>query len=46
MIVLETHVLVWWVDGDARKLSRKARQALKTIWSALTPVRPSSTAIA
>lgn len=29
MIVLDTHVLVWWVDGDAKKLSRKARQALE-----------------
>jgi PIN domain nuclease of toxin-antitoxin system len=28
MIVLDTHVLVWWVDGDTKKLSRKARQAL------------------
>jgi PIN domain nuclease of toxin-antitoxin system len=29
MIVLDTHVLVWWVDGDTRKLSRKARDALE-----------------
>lgn len=29
VIVLDTHVLVWWVDGDTRKLSRKARQALE-----------------
>lgn len=29
MIVLDMHVLVWWVDGDAKKLSRKARQALE-----------------
>jgi PIN domain nuclease of toxin-antitoxin system len=29
MILLDTHVLVWWVDGDTRKLSRKARQALE-----------------
>ena len=29
MIVLDTHVLVWWVDGDTKKLSRKARQALE-----------------
>ncbi len=29
MIVLDTHVLVWWVDGEAKKLSRKARQALE-----------------
>jgi PIN domain nuclease of toxin-antitoxin system len=28
MIILDTHVLVWWVDGDTKKLSRKARQAL------------------
>jgi PIN domain nuclease of toxin-antitoxin system len=27
MIVLETHGLAWWVDGDAKKLSHKARQA-------------------
>ncbi len=29
MIVLDTHVLVWWVDGDSKQLSRKARQALE-----------------
>jgi PIN domain nuclease of toxin-antitoxin system len=29
MIVLDTHVLVWWADGEAKKLSRKARQALE-----------------
>ena len=29
MIVLDTHVLVWWVDGETKKLSRKARQALE-----------------
>lgn len=29
MIVLDTHVLVWWVDGDSKKLSRKARQAIE-----------------
>jgi len=29
MIILDTHVLVWWVDGDTGKLSRKARQALE-----------------
>ena len=29
MIVLDTHVLVWWVDGEMKKLSRKARQALE-----------------
>jgi PIN domain nuclease of toxin-antitoxin system len=29
MIVLDTHVLVWWVAGETKKLSRKARQALE-----------------
>ena len=29
MIVLDTHVLVWWVDGETKRLSRKARQALE-----------------
>jgi PIN domain nuclease of toxin-antitoxin system len=29
MIVVDTHVLVWWVDGDTKKISRKARQALE-----------------
>lgn len=29
MIVLDTHVLVWWVDGDSKKLSRRARQAIE-----------------
>ena len=28
MIVLDTHVLVWWVDGERKKLSRSAVQAL------------------
>lgn len=28
LILLDTHVLVWWVDGQTEKLSRKARQAL------------------
>ena len=28
MIVLDTHVLVWWIDQDNRKLSRRAQQAL------------------
>ena len=28
MIVLDTHVLIWWVNGDAKRLSRKARQML------------------
>lgn len=28
MIVLDTHVLVWWV-ADAKKLSRKARETIK-----------------
>lgn len=29
MIVLDTHVLVWWVDGDTKKMSRKACQVLE-----------------
>jgi PIN domain nuclease of toxin-antitoxin system len=29
MIVLDTHVLVWWVDGQVKKLSRKARQTIE-----------------
>lgn len=29
MILLDTHILVWWVDGEKQKLSRKARQALE-----------------
>jgi PIN domain nuclease of toxin-antitoxin system len=29
VIVLDTHVLVWWVPGERRKLSRKAAQALQ-----------------
>lgn len=29
MILLDTHVLRWWVDGDVKKLSRKARQLLE-----------------
>lgn len=29
MIVLDTHVLVWWVNEDKKKFSRKARQALE-----------------
>ncbi len=29
MILLDTHVLVWWVDGDIKKLSRTARQVLE-----------------
>jgi PIN domain nuclease of toxin-antitoxin system len=29
MIVLDTHVLVWWVGGETKKLSRKARQVLE-----------------
>lgn len=28
MIVLDTHVLVWWVTGQASELSRKARTAI------------------
>jgi PIN domain nuclease of toxin-antitoxin system len=29
MIVLDTHVLVWWVDGDTKKLSRRVCQTLE-----------------
>ncbi|HEX5278715.1 MAG TPA: type II toxin-antitoxin system VapC family toxin [Micropepsaceae bacterium] len=29
MIVLDTHVLVWWVAGEPKNLSRKARQAIE-----------------
>lgn len=29
MILLDTHVLVWWVNDEKRKFSRKARQALE-----------------
>lgn len=29
MIVLDTHVLVWWVDGETKNFSRKARQVLE-----------------
>ena len=29
MIVLDTHALVWWVDGDTKKFSRKARQTIE-----------------
>ena len=29
MIVLDTHVLVWWVDGDTKKLSRKVCRVLE-----------------
>lgn len=29
MIALDTHVLVWWVNEDKRKFTRKARQALE-----------------
>lgn len=29
MILLDTHVLVWWVDDDIKKLSRKARRLLE-----------------
>lgn len=28
MIVLDTHVLIWWVNGEVSKLSRKAVRAL------------------
>lgn len=29
VIVLDTHVLVWWVDNQGTNLSRKAAQALR-----------------
>ena len=29
MILLDTHVLVWWVNSEKQKSSRKARQALE-----------------
>ncbi len=29
MIVLDTHVLLWWVGGDEKKLSRKVRRLLE-----------------
>jgi PIN domain nuclease of toxin-antitoxin system len=29
VIVLDTHVLVWWVGDQRKKLSRKAAQALQ-----------------
>ncbi len=29
MIVLDTHVLVWWADGDTKRLSRKVCQTLE-----------------
>lgn len=29
VILLDTHILVWWVNDDKRKFSRKARQALE-----------------
>jgi PIN domain nuclease of toxin-antitoxin system len=29
VILLDTHILVWWVNGDKRRVSRKARQALE-----------------
>jgi len=29
VIVLDTHVLVWWVSGESKKLTRKAAQALQ-----------------
>lgn len=28
MIVLDTHVLVWWVTGDLKPLSKKAREII------------------
>lgn len=29
MILLDTHVLIWWVNGDHEKLSRPALSALE-----------------
>ena len=29
VILLDTHILVWWVDDDKRRFSRKARRALE-----------------
>ena len=29
MILLDTHVLVWWVNQERKQFSRKARQALE-----------------
>ena len=29
MIALDTHVLVWWVNDERQKFSRKARQSLE-----------------
>ena len=29
VILLDTHVLVWWVNDEKQKLSRKARQAIE-----------------
>src|SRR5262245_47859182 len=29
MIVLDTHVVVWWVSGETKNFSRKARQLLE-----------------
>lgn len=29
VILLDTHVLVWWVNEETKKFSRKARQALE-----------------
>jgi PIN domain nuclease of toxin-antitoxin system len=29
VILLDTHVLVWWVNDEKQKFSRKARQALE-----------------
>lgn len=29
MIVLDTHVFVWWVNGESRQLSRKALRSIE-----------------
>ncbi|MEB3194131.1 MAG: type II toxin-antitoxin system VapC family toxin [Cyanobacteriota bacterium] len=30
MILLDTHVLIWWADGDQQRLSPEARAAIET----------------
>jgi PIN domain nuclease of toxin-antitoxin system len=34
MIVLDTHVLVWWAAGERAELSRKAKKAIDDAFSA------------
>ena len=29
MILLDTHALIWWVDGDGQKLSDRARELVE-----------------